>query len=91
MVGLGGFAVSSGLLNLTLPETLNQKLPETFEDLCQTSSTTVLADPEDYSRLLTDDDKEEERDEEDTEGYNAQKYLKSSSPHPPPPWKHSRA
>ena len=33
LIGLGGLAVCSGCLNLSLPETLDAKLPESLQDL----------------------------------------------------------
>jgi MFS family permease len=64
VISLGILAISSGLLNLTLPETLNKKLPETLEDIRSESGG--------YSRLLGDDEhvEEEDEDEDSTEEFN---------------------
>ena len=44
-------SIISGFLNLTLPETLHQKLPETLEDLNRNE----IVDASKYKRLLGED------------------------------------
>ncbi|CAG7731349.1 unnamed protein product [Allacma fusca] len=66
VISLGILAISSGLLNLTLPETLNKKLPETLDDLRSESGS--------YTRLLGDDEHVEEYEDEDDDSNDVEEF-----------------